>query len=96
MSTGHISGSTHYDGRAINVFFRPVNAENQRTGWTTAHCLVAHADRLDIATVIYDGRVWTPRRSAQRWRDYRHPSGDTTNPVLMHRDHVHVDVVSRT
>lgn len=96
VSTGHISGSAHYDGRAIDVFYRPVNSDNQRSGWATAHWLVAHADRLDIATVIFDGRIWTARRSAQGWRDYRPPGGDTTNPVLMHRDHVHVDVMRGT
>jgi hypothetical protein len=93
VGTGHISGSAHYDGRAIDVFFRPVDAQSKRSGWAVAHWLVAHADRLGIATVIYDARIWTSRRSSQGWRDYTHPSGDTSNDVLMHRDHVHVDVV---
>ena len=43
---------------------------------------VAHAERLDLATVIFDRRIWTGRRSLQGWRDYRHPSGETDNPVL--------------
>jgi hypothetical protein len=93
VRTGHISGSAHYDGRALDIFYRPVNAASKRDGWATAHWLVAHADRLGIATVIYDSRIWTARRSAQGWRDYVHPSGDTGNDVLMHRDHVHVDVL---
>ncbi len=92
VSTGHVSGSAHYDGRALDVFFRPVNAANKRTGWAMAHYLFAHAHRLHVATVIYDGRIWTARRSVAGWRDYRHPSGRRDNPVLMHRDHVHVDV----
>lgn len=89
---GHIDGSAHYEGRALDIFFRPVGRDNQRLGWQQALWAVAHADRLDLATVIFDRRIWTARRSAQGWRDYVHPSGDTDNPVLMHEDHVHVDV----
>jgi hypothetical protein len=92
VSTGHIDGSAHYEGRAVDVFFRPVTPENRRAGWLQAHWLLAHADRLHVATVIFDGRVWSAYRSVAGWRDYRHPDGPTDNPVLMHRDHVHVDV----
>jgi len=92
VTTGHIDGSAHYDGRAVDVFFRPVTAENRREGWATAHWLVANADRLGIATVIYDERVWTARRSQEGWRGYQHPDGPTTNPTLRHKDHVHMDV----
>ena len=65
------------------------------TGWATAQYLVANAERLAIDTVIYDGRIWTARRSFEGWRSYR---VDTTGrsaevvAVLEHRDHVHVDV----
>ena len=92
VSTGHIPGSAHYDGRAVDIFFRPVSEENRRRGWVLANWLVAHADRLDVATVIFDDRIWTARRSVQGWRDYTHPGGDTASDVLRHRDHVHVDV----
>lgn len=92
VSTGHIDGSAHYEGRAIDVFFRPVTSDNQRLGWQQAMWAVAHADRLDVVTVIFDRRVWTASASLGGWRDYEHPSGDTDNPVLMHEDHVHVDV----
>jgi hypothetical protein len=89
---GHIRGSAHYEGRAIDVFFRPVSREHQRQGWALAQWLVAHADELDIATVIFADRIWSQQRSAKGWRDYRHPTGDTSNPILRHLDHVHVDV----
>lgn len=92
VTTGHIDGSAHYDGRAIDVFFRPVTPENRRRGWVVAQWLVAHAQRLQVATVIFDAHIWTSRRSVMGWRDYQHPDGPTDNPILLHRDHVHLDV----
>jgi hypothetical protein len=92
VSEGHIDGSAHYEGRAIDVFFRPVTEQGTRRGWTVSHWLVAHAAELDVATVIFDRQIWSAGRSAQGWRPYLHPSGDTENPVLAHEDHVHVDV----
>lgn len=92
---GHMAGSTHYEGRAVDVFFRPVDADGRRRGWAVAHYLVAHAARLKVQTVIFDDRIWQARRSDQGWRDYRVPSssrGDVA--ILEHRDHVHVDVFS--
>lgn len=95
VSTGHMEGSAHYEGRAIDVFYRPINAENKKRGWAMASYLVANADRLLIRTVIFDGRIWTAgSRSGAGWRDYRVPSssgGDRA--ILEHRDHVHVDVI---
>jgi hypothetical protein len=66
--------------------------EGTERGWRLAHWLVAHAEELDVAVVIFDRQVWSAGRSAQGWRPYVHPSGNTTNPVLAHEDHVHVDV----
>lgn len=97
VSTGHMEGSAHYDGRAIDVFFRPVNAENKRRGWAVASYLVSQAERLDIDHVIFDGRIWSAgRRSEQGWRDYSPRVADSasreTRRILEHRDHIHVDV----
>ncbi len=92
VTSGHIADSAHYAGRAIDVFYRPVNANQRRVGWSTAQWLVANAERLDIATVIYDGRIWTARRSVQGWRDYAPPGGAIDDVTLMHRDHIHLDV----
>ena len=92
VRTGHVEGSAHYEGRAVDVFFRPVTAESTAAGWQTALWLVAHAEQLRVATVIFDREIWSSERSVQGWRTYRYPGGDTDNPVLLHEDHVHVDV----
>ncbi|WP_067431834.1 hypothetical protein [Nocardioides jensenii] len=97
VDSGHMDGSAHYEGRAIDVFVRPINEANRKQGWAMAYYLVAQADRLDIDHVIFDDRIWTfGTRSEQGWRDYDpgdvegKPAG--TVAVLEHRDHVHVDV----
>ena len=94
VSSGHMEGSAHYEGRAIDVFFRPVNAENTKQGWAMATYLVANADRLDINTLIFDDRVWKAgSRSDDGWTDYRvSSSAGGDRAILEHRDHVHVDV----
>jgi hypothetical protein len=93
VSTGHIEGSAHYQGRAIDIFVRPITAENKRKGWVIAQYLVANAKRLDIAHVIFDDRIWTAgRRSEDGWRDYTPPERSGDPAVLEHRDHVHMDV----
>ncbi len=90
---GHMEGSAHYDGRAIDVFVRPVSEDNKRRGWAIAGYLVAQADRLDINTVIFDDRIWRVSSSGDGWQDYRVPSGSQGDRrILEHRDHVHVDV----
>jgi len=93
ISTGHGARSAHYDGRAVDLFFRPVGDETQRArGWAVANWLVAHADRLEVAVVIFDDKIWSARRSAQGWRPYSNPTG-ASDPISRHLDHVHVDVV---
>ncbi|WP_088317531.1 hypothetical protein [Kineosporia sp. R_H_3] len=96
VSTGHMPGSAHYEGRAVDVFFRPVSAQTSRRGWLVAQWLVAHADELDVDNVIFDDRIWTASRSSAGWRPYVPPQGPTRNAVLRHLDHVHVDVARGT
>lgn len=97
VSTGHMRGSAHYAGRAVDVFVRPISAANQRTGWAIASYLVAHASRLEIDHVIFDKRIWTAgSRSQQGWRSYAPGNAPGDRAVLEHRDHVHVDVVAGT
>lgn len=95
VTTGHMPGSAHYEGRAVDVLVRPVDAAHKQHGWAIAQYLVANAHRLDLATVIFDGHIWTTRRSFQGWRDYSPDvSGrpKATAQILEHREHVHVDV----
>jgi hypothetical protein len=93
VSTGHMEGSAHYDGRAVDVFVRPVSPENRIRGWGIAQYLVAQAARLDISTVIFDGRIWTAgAESGDGWRHYDPPERSGDRAILEHRDHVHVDV----
>ncbi|GAA1756200.1 hypothetical protein [Kocuria aegyptia] len=88
---GHGAESTHYDGRAIDVFFRPVTEENRRQGWLLAHWLVAHAGDLDVQYVIFDDQVWSAHSARGQWQDYDAP--EPGNEILRHLDHVHVDVL---
>jgi hypothetical protein len=93
VSSGHMEGSAHYDGRAVDVFVRPISAANKVRGWAIAQYLVSQADRLGVRTVIFDARIWTSgRRSGDGWRDYDPPAGSGDRAILEHRDHVHVDV----
>lgn len=95
VSSGHMEGSAHYEGRAIDVFVRPINATNRQRGWAVATYLVANADRLDVNTIIFDDRIWhAGSRSDDGWTDYRVPSSSRGDrAILEHRDHVHVDVI---
>ncbi len=91
VGQGHGEESTHYSGRAVDVFFRPVSEENRRAGWLLAHWLVAHATDLKIQYVIFDDQFWSTRLGRAQWHDYDSP--DPNNEILRHLDHVHVDVL---
>ena len=52
----------------MDIFVRPISAENNKRGWAIAHYLVAQADRLDIQTVIFDDRIWKAGDGAE-WRE---------------------------
>jgi hypothetical protein len=91
VGQGHGGDSTHYDGRAVDVFFRPVTEENRREGWLLAHWLVAHADDLDLQYVIFDDRFWSAHLARGQWHPYDAP--EPANEILRHLDHVHVDVL---
>lgn len=91
VSQGHGAESTHYSGRGVDVFFRPITEENRRDGWVLAQWLIAHADDLDIQYVIFDDKIWSAHNSRGHWQTYDAPA--PANDILRHRDHVHVDVL---
>lgn len=91
VSQGHGAESTHYSGRGVDVFFRPITEENRREGWILAQWLIAHADDLDIQYVIFDDQIWSAHSSRGHWQTYEAP--EPANDILRHRDHVHVDVL---
>ncbi|GAA2111529.1 hypothetical protein GCM10009824_06900 [Kocuria atrinae] len=91
VSQGHGAESTHYSGRGIDVFFRPITEENRREGWILAQWLIAHADDLDIQYVIFDDKIWSAHSSRGHWQTYDAP--EPASDILRHRDHVHVDVL---
>ncbi len=93
VDSGHMRGSAHYEGRAVDIFVRPISAANKTRGWAIASYLVAQADRLGIQTVIFDGRIWQARDSEDGWERYDAPDRAGDRAILEHRDHVHVDVV---
>jgi hypothetical protein len=84
--------STHDKGLALDAFFPMQDGRGGPQGWAAAHWLVANAQRLGIAVVIYDDHIWSARRGSQGWRAYTHPSG-STSVTDRHLDHIHVDVV---
>ncbi len=94
VTDGHMPGSAHYEGRAVDIFVRPISAANTQRGWAIAAYLVAQADRLKIQHVIFDDRIWTNGSASEDgWRDFNVPSGTAGDQqILEHRDHVHVDV----
>jgi hypothetical protein len=94
VSTYQTSGgaSTHDRGLALDIFVPMQDGAGSREGWAAAHWLVANAERLGVATVIYDDRIWSAHRGQEGWRAYTHPSGSTT-VTDRHLDHIHVDVV---
>lgn len=92
VDEGHMPDSAHYDGRAIDIFFRPVTEEHRREGWILAQWLVAYAEELHLEYVIFDDLVWSVHSARGQWADYDAPDPD--NEILRHLDHVHVDVLA--
>jgi hypothetical protein len=88
-TSGHIAGSDHYSGRAIDIMILPMgDPERVADGDRLAGWLVTNHHQLAVKYVIWRNRIWTP---SEGWHDYTHPSG-STNPTLAHMDHVHASL----
>ena len=58
-----------------------VTASSAPYGWSVACFLVAHAERLGISTVTYQGREWSTGSGNRGWR--RVPTGDSASAVVV-------------
>lgn len=88
-TTGHIPGSDHYTGHAIDIMLTPLTAANRALGDHIVGWLVANNQTLAIKYVIWYDHIWQPTTG---WQPYTHPGGGT-NPTQRHEDHVHVSVL---
>ncbi len=68
-----IGGSASGNGRTVTFDA----AESRQDGWALAQYLVGNADRLQIRSVAYRGKLWTAAASADGWQRSR----DRTNHV---------------
>lgn len=94
-SSGHVSNSYHYCGRAIDAFAPGVALGTRASGaglsasWQLANWAAHNAAAFSVSQVIFYDRIWTADRGG--WRPYNHPSRSRGN-TLQHRDHVHISV----
>lgn len=88
---GHIRGSDHYTGRALDLGVREYGGAGRQLGDRMAQWLVVNHEAFGVKQVIWNGRIWDVRRPGG-WRAYLHPSGRYHDDSLQHRNHVHVGV----
>jgi hypothetical protein len=91
---GHIAGSDHYTGRAVDLMI---------DGWSTPRgaafgdrvvaYFLADPDAFGITYLIWRNRIWSASRGG--WRPYSHPDG-RTDPTALHMDHLHVSVAGNS
>jgi hypothetical protein len=88
-TSGHVQGSDHYTGQAIDIMIHPhTDPQRIRDGDRLATWLVANAGQLAVKYIIWRAQIWTP---SQGWHPYTHPSG-SSSPTLAHMDHVHASI----
>jgi hypothetical protein len=88
-TTGHVAGSDHYSGHAIDIMILPqTDPQRINDGTRLADWLVANHRQLAVKYVIWRAQIWTP---TEGWHPYTHPSG-SSSPTLAHMDHVHASV----
>lgn len=89
-TSGHIAGSDHYTGRAVDLMIDDwATPAGVAFGDRVAAYFIANAGRFGITYIIWRARIWTTERPY--WRTYTHPSG-SANPTLLHLNHLHISV----
>lgn len=82
----------HSTGRAADIIIASAvglhpTAVQKANGWVIARYLMKHARTLNIAWIIWDGRIWNPSRDRYNvWRTYTGGYGVSGG----HYDHIHV------
>jgi hypothetical protein len=84
-------------GRAVDALLTGGSARRRQQGWAVAQWAIAHADMLDIDTVIFDGKTWSRSRSADGWRPYpastpTHGDQTTVSATTAYADRVAIEV----
>jgi len=84
--------SDHNTGRAVDAMLPGWDTSvGNALGWQIATWERDHASALGIKYLIFDEKIWSPRRNAEGWRPYANPYGDTS-PSGRHLNHVHTSV----
>jgi hypothetical protein len=89
--------SDHPAGRACDYSFgRPGTFPGEAdaaAGWQMAQWLQDNADALDVAYLIWQGRIWWPAGQDERWRTYTGGGVyDPTDATGGHFDHIHISL----
>ena len=92
--TGHVKGSYHYRGEAIDWGVRQwETGAGTPYGDAVAAWGVANAQAFGIVEIIWNDRIWRARTG--QWGPYKHRCG-CNDPNLQHRNHVHFSVPGPT
>ena len=93
---GHGAELTHYSGRGIDIFLRPVTEKNRRAGLAPVQWLIAHADDLEIQYVLFDDKIWSAHRCPGHWQTFKTSRAEshhmTSTPPLQLRPFDATDV----
>lgn len=94
--SGHVEGSYHYEGQALDVMMLPLGEVNGyprqvAAGNRIASFLIDNQAKYAVMRIIWRARIWDADEAAKGWEPYSHPSG-SSGPTLMHQDHLHVVV----
>lgn len=91
---GHVSGSDHYTGRAVDLMISDwETAGGAQFGDGVAAYYVENAEAFGITYVIWRSQIWSTSRPG--WRPYGHPDGRTDASAL-HLDHLHISVAGHS